>query len=310
MTATVHVSYCWPPLHESRLYVHFARFYFRLLLTFFCAAVVCVENMYGISPASVVKVTNKFTRRVGRLAEAHIVWRDAVKRQELASYAWSTFGFRGCVGSVEGTTIPLAYAPSYQPWTFWDRHDNYSMHLLVATDHQRNIRSATLGFTGAAGDALVQRHAERERQPQLHFSHLEHLLGDKGMDRTAHVACPYKGEAAKTTENVNFNFQLARLRVIAEDVIGLLKGRWESLRKLRTQIAGERDFKLAMAWIIACCVLHNICNACGDADDKVAPEASPEQEDAMAAGLGAEESRERVKRDVLAFMRATGYYKC
>lgn len=82
------------------------------------------------------------------------------------------------------------------------------------------------------------------------------------------------------------------------------------MRKLRTQIAGERDFKLAMVWIIACCVLHSICNACGDADGEVAPEASPEQEDAMAAGLGAEQSRERVKRDVLAFMRATGEYKC
>lgn len=156
----------------------------------------------------------------------------------------------------------------------------------------------------------MQRHAECERQPQLHFSHLENLLGDKGMHRTAHMVCPYKGEAAKTTKNVNFNFQLARLRVIAEQVIGLLKGRWESLRKLRTQIAGERDFKLTIAWIIACCVLHNICNACGDADGEVAPEASPEQEDTMAASLGAEESRERVKRDVLAFMRATGEYKC
>lgn len=156
--------------------MHFARFYFRLLLTFFCAAFVCVANMFVMSPGSVVKVTNRFIRRVGRLAEARIVWPDAPKRQERASYAWSTFGFRGCVGSVSGTTIPLAYASSYQPWTFLDRHDNYSMHLLVATDHQHNTISATLGFTGAAGDALVQRHAECERQPQLHFSHFENLL--------------------------------------------------------------------------------------------------------------------------------------
>lgn len=175
-TATVCVSCFSPPLHGSKLYVHFARFYFRLLLTFFCAAFVCVANMFVMSPGSVVKVTNRFIRRVGRLAEARIVWPDAPKRQERASYAWSTFGFRGCVGSVSGTTIPLAYASSYQPWTFWDRHDNYSMHLLVATDHQRNTISATLGFTGAAGDALVQRHAECERQPQLHFSHFENLL--------------------------------------------------------------------------------------------------------------------------------------
>lgn len=263
-----------------------------------------------MSPGSVVKVTNRYIRRVMRLDEAHDVWPDAQRRKELSDYAWSTFGLRGCIVSVDGTTIPLAYARSYQPWTFWDPQDEYSMHLLVATDHQRNIISATLGFSGAAGDALAQRHAEWEGQPRLHFSHLEHLLGDKGMPRTARVVCPYKGEAVKTTDNANFNFQLARLRMIAEHVLGVLKGPWESLRKLRAQIASESDLKRAMEWIIACCVLHNICNACGDAVEEVADDVSPEQEDPMPASQGAEEARQRVKEDVLEFMQTTGEYRC
>jgi len=36
----------------------------------------------------------------------------------------------------------------------------YSINLLLAFDHERKIVSATLGFTGAASDAYVQRHAD------------------------------------------------------------------------------------------------------------------------------------------------------
>lgn len=55
--------------------------------------------------------------------------------------------------------MPLAYAPRVQPWTYWDRHDRYSIHLLLMCGHDRNIMLATLGFTGAANDAFLKRHA-------------------------------------------------------------------------------------------------------------------------------------------------------
>lgn len=261
-----------------------------------------------MSPGSVVNCTKRFIRRVRRLAEEVIVWPDAERRSELAGYAWSSFGFRGCIGSTDGTTIPLAYALSYQPWTFWDRHDQYSIHLLLATDHERNIIAVTLGFTGAAGDALVQRYADWERHPTRHCGPLEFLLGDKGMHRSVRVACPYMGDAATTTDNENFNWQLARLRVVVEHVIGILTGRWGSLSKLRCQLSGEEDFKFAMDWVIACCVLHNFCNLNGDGEEE---EGDPPDraKDPTPPAPGAEETRQRVKRDVLAFMRATGQYK-
>lgn len=179
------------------------------------------------------------------------MWPDEDRRSELASYAWSSFGFRGCIGSTDGTTIPLAYAPSYQPWTFWDLHDLYSMHLLMATDHQGNIVAVSLGFTGAVGDAIVERHADWQRNPADHFSPLEYLLGDKGMHRSTRVVCPYKGDAAATTENENSNWQLTRLRVVAEHACGILKGRWGSLSKPRCHLGSEEDSKRSMDSVIA-----------------------------------------------------------
>jgi len=73
------------------------------------------------------------------------------------------------------------------------------------------------------------------------FSLLEYVLGDKGMHHTAHIVGPYKGATGNKRPNKNFSFQLARLRVVSEHVIGMLKGRCMRLRELRLSIETEKD---------------------------------------------------------------------
>lgn len=118
--------------------------------------------------------------------------------------------------------------------------------MLLACDHDSKILCVTLGITGAAGDPLVQRHAEWRRRPGRYFAPVEYLRGDKGMHRTARAVCPNKGNAKLTTEDVNFIFKLAGLRVIAEDAIAILKGRWISMLGICCLITTERDFKAVM----------------------------------------------------------------
>lgn len=270
-----------------------------------------IANVFGISPGSVVNCTKRFVRAVKKLTKDYVVWPSAQRRRELAAYAWETFGFRGCVGSVDGSQVPLTYAPRAQPWTFWDRHDRYSVHMLMVCEHMRNIISVTLGFTGAAGDALVQHYADWSPSPGEHFSHLEHLLGDKGMHLTVWVMGPYKGYEAETQAKKIFNWQLARLRVVSEHVFVMLKGRWASLHELRLPIGCERDFLWAMDWVLACCVFQNVCNSMGDGDipESVPADTTGDPADPQPAEEGADQSRMRVKQDVLTFMKATGLYK-
>jgi len=155
---------------------------------------------------------------------------------------------------------------------------------------------------------MIQKHADWHLFPEDHFSLLEYLLGDKGMYHTARVVGPYKAPAAELQRNKNFNWQLAHLRVVAEPVVGMLKRRWMSLKELRVSIGTEGDFRWALEWIIACCVLHTVCHSLGDAEFLTATEADPPV-DGLMGDDGAEECRSRVKRDVLAFMKTTWQYK-
>lgn len=89
-----------------------------------------------------------------------------------------------------------------------DLHDQCSIHLLLATDHERRKKSDA---AGAAGDALVQRYTDRERHQTSHFRLLKFILGDQCMHRSARVACPFMMDAAATTDDENSKWELARL---------------------------------------------------------------------------------------------------
>jgi len=118
----------------------------------------------------------------------------------------------------------------------------------------------------------------------------------------------HKGQRGQTVTNKNFDWQLARLRVISEHTFGIVKGSWASLKELRVPIGSEADFIAAMEWVLACFVLHNVCNSTNDGDVEPSP-TLPAVEETLLAHPTAEATRSRAKRDVIAFMKATGMYK-
>jgi hypothetical protein len=61
-----------------------------------------------------------------------------------------------------------------------------------------------------------------------------------------------------TTDNEFFNTSLSKARVSVEHCIGILKGKFQSLRGLRLAIRDEGDLTRASLWIRSCVVLHNI----------------------------------------------------
>ena len=136
----------------------------------FSAAVASVANLFGVSSGAVSQCTCRVVTVIQRLSHCYLRWPNARRRGALGRYAEGALGFRSCIGSVDGTSVPLSYAPVEKPWTYFDSHDRYSLSLLLVSDHHRNILAVTTGFTGAASDTLVQRHAAWHRRPDRYFS--------------------------------------------------------------------------------------------------------------------------------------------
>jgi len=98
------------------------------------------------------------------------------------------------------------------------------------------------------------------------FPHDSHLIGDAGYALQKYVMVPYDNNDNDMSEaQINFNERLCSAHVMIKEAISYLKGRFRSLEdKLymkRTDLIPE--------YIIACCVLHNICILHGDFLDDI-----------------------------------------
>lgn len=89
----------------------------------FSAAVASVANPFGVSSGAVNQCIRRFVTVIQRLSHCYVRWPNARRRGALGRYAEGAFGFRSCIGSVHGTSVPLSYAPAEKPWTHFDRHD-------------------------------------------------------------------------------------------------------------------------------------------------------------------------------------------
>lgn len=111
---------------------------------------------------------------------------------------------------------------------------------------------------------------------------------------------PYKNNGHLTRAEINFNERLSSARVMIERAIGLLKGRFRSL--LDKLYMKRTD--LIPQYIIACCVLHNICILHDDfIDDVIIIEENNILEPARDVEINDVDKQEGiVKRNALTYM--------
>lgn len=86
------------------------------------------------------------------------------------------------------------------------------------------------------------------------------MWGDGGYTFQPWLICPYgEREATRVNRTANdiFNRWLSRVRVRVEHCIGLLKGRFQSLKGLRVAVDTKKGLEKAMRWIRVCIILHN-----------------------------------------------------
>ncbi|KAI7965436.1 hypothetical protein MJO29_003534 [Puccinia striiformis f. sp. tritici] len=108
-----------------------------------------------------------------------------------------------------------------------------------------------VGFVDGTLIALTQ-------SPEKYFDPNQFLIADSAYTNDQYVVPAYKGKDLLDDWNVDFNYHLAQSQVRIKHAIGILKGRFSSLRKMRSQIRGPKEMKAVVKWIITCIILHNL----------------------------------------------------
>lgn len=88
-----------------------------------------------------------------------------------------------------------------------------------------------------------------------HFPENSHILGDAAYGIQKYVMVPFRDNGHLTEIEKNYNQIHSSSRMIVERSLGLLKGRFRSILDKLPMTRTD----LIPKYIVACCILHNIC---------------------------------------------------
>ncbi|XP_048347927.1 protein ANTAGONIST OF LIKE HETEROCHROMATIN PROTEIN 1-like [Sphaerodactylus townsendi] len=177
-------------------------------------------------------------------------------------------GFPHCIGAIDATHIPII-APAHRATEYINSKGYYSMVLQALVDHDGRFTDVYAGRSGKVHDARIFRSSPIFRAMnqgtfgpnaimEIEGEQVKPvILGDPAYPLLPWLMTPYCGHL--DTSKQRFNNTLNRCRTVVEYAFDHLRGRWRCL--LSRLDVRER---YAPRVIVACCILHNICEAKGE----------------------------------------------
>ncbi|KAF9580519.1 hypothetical protein BGW38_002812, partial [Lunasporangiospora selenospora] len=98
------------------------------------------------SPGSCFNYFARGLEAILSLKDRVVSW-PTLDERDAHSYALSQKGFPGCIGFIDGTTVPLMERPSFKGDFFYDRHGDYSLNLQVVCNKDKKIIFTHTGYS-------------------------------------------------------------------------------------------------------------------------------------------------------------------
>lgn len=127
----------------------------------------------------------------------------------------------------------------------------------LVCDHKTLITHCYVGHPGSVHDQRVFRLSKVANyiNDDEKFPENSHILGDAAYEIHQHLLTPYRDNGHLSEKQKRFNYRHSAARVTVERCIGLLKGQMKSLLHCLPMTRVD----LMAEYIVACCVIHNIC---------------------------------------------------
>lgn len=134
--------------------------------------------------------------------------------------------------------------------------------MQLVCDHRTLITHCYTGYPGSVHDQRIFRCSEVANflKDEEKFPADSYILGDAAYELHQHLLTPFRDNGHLTARQNNYNYRHSAARVAVERCISLLRGRMRSL--LHCLPMSRVD--LMAEYIVACCVIHNICTLRGD----------------------------------------------
>lgn len=260
------------------------------------------ETVYTYTKRLIVAV-------IETLSKDYLKWPQEDEKRRLETEIENRYGFPSCLGFIGCTLVHLVSKPEWNGQDFHTKNNNYAMKIMVVADHQSRIRMIHTSHIGITPDGKVFEESDLGQRLGQYFTCPEYILASDEYRSSVAVITEHKktGRLVSLDEK-KFNERHFAARVNVDRSMDQLKGRFQSLKKLKMDIRCRQDVSKAKMWIIACSILHNLLvelndpiskEWCKQEEDKIV-EIEQEQLDLEKATKSLSETRcGEEKRDIL-----------
>ncbi|XP_062091952.1 protein ANTAGONIST OF LIKE HETEROCHROMATIN PROTEIN 1 [Humulus lupulus] len=228
-----------------------------------------VAARYSLEPYLVSKITNMVTRLLATKLYPEFIKIPVSRRRliETTQAFEELTSLPNMCGAIDGSPIKLHKLPHDQNLSgnYKCRYGYHSVQLQVVADHKRIFWDVCVKAPGGTDDAahfrdslLYNRLTSGDIVWDKAISVRGHpvrpyIVGDWCYPMMPFLLTPFSPSGMGTPAQNLFDGMLMKGRSVVVDAIGLLKGRWKILQDLNVGL------NHAPQTIVACCVLHNLC---------------------------------------------------
>ncbi|KAH7961088.1 hypothetical protein HPB52_001893 [Rhipicephalus sanguineus] len=236
-----------------------------------------VAQLFGMSESTLHEVVDRVADFLEAVAPKFLKMPLTEEEKQQTSVCFEAIaGFPNVLGAMDGTHIRTRCPNKKVKASFVDRHDTPTYTLQGICNADRLFLDVFCGPPGHCHDSNVYELSfVSAKLPVICEAGRFHIIADAAYPLREYIMTPYRDHGHMTVEEKRFNYRLSRTRVRIENAFGVLKSRFRQLLYLEFHTP-ERSTK----FMLACCVLHNICimNGERDMDDESGTDDSSDEE--------------------------------
>lgn len=257
-----------------------------------------VATRYSLEPFLVSKITNMVTRLLATKLYPEFIKIPVSRRRLLeTTQAFEELtSLPNMCGAIDGSPIKLRRIPNDPNYanSFQSPYGFHSILLQVVADHKKIFWDVCVKAPGGTDDATHLRDSllyNRLTSGDIVWDKVinvrghpvrPYIVGDWCYPLLSFLLTPFSSNGSVSPAQNSFNAALMKGRSTVVEAIGLLKGRWRILQDLNVGL------NHAPQTIVACCVLHNLCQIAREPEPELWKE--PEESGPMPRMLENEKS--------------------
>ncbi|XP_041012101.1 protein ALP1-like [Juglans microcarpa x Juglans regia] len=238
-----------------------------------------LASRYSLEPYLISKITNMVTRLLATKLYPEFIKIPVSRRRliETTQAFEELTSLPNMCGAIDGSPIKLHSVPSDPNLAanYKCRYGYSSVQLQVVADHKKIFWDVCVKAPGATDDAthfrdsllytrLTSGDIVWEKVINVRGHNVRpYIVGDWSYPLMSFLLTPFSPNGMGVPAQNLFDGMLMKGRSVVVEAIGLLKGRWKILQDLNVGLSH------APQTIVACCVLHNLC--------QIAREPEPEE---------------------------------